>query len=215
MGEMGEMEKKFNVDRSHPKSQIGLSQPESMASSPSSSSLQRRERVVASAPAKVSFAHASTPSGRRGRRNALRASDVHFPNFLPFDHGHHSPSCALLLLLLLIFCPSQIIIFGEHAVVHGKKAVAAVVDLRTFVEILPGIPSLFLLSVSHSFSTLTQPHPSHPWLVWTAEDDRVTVEFQKPKQRTVSWPVSEIRGLAEKAGSMCPAWGAACVRILP
>ncbi|KAL3591232.1 hypothetical protein D5086_009872 [Populus alba] len=79
--------------------------------------------------------------------------------------------------------PGKIILSGEHAVVHGSTAVAASIDLYTYVSI--------------------QVHPS------TENDDRLTLQL-KDMALAFSWPIGRIKEPLSSLGGPFPSTPTSC-----
>ncbi|KAG6775097.1 hypothetical protein POTOM_018523 [Populus tomentosa] len=79
--------------------------------------------------------------------------------------------------------PGKIILSGEHAVVHGSTAVAASIDLYTYVSI--------------------QVHPS------TENDDRLTLQL-KDMALAFSWPIGRIKESLSSLGGPFPSTPTSC-----
>ncbi|TKR64123.1 hypothetical protein L596_024707 [Steinernema carpocapsae] len=65
------------------------------------------------------------------------------------NHSHSSPMRSLTSGHggLYVSAPGKIILFGEHAVVHGKTAVAGSIDLRTYVSLFTSADGRVYLSL--------------------------------------------------------------------
>jgi mevalonate kinase len=49
--------------------------------------------------------------------------------------------------MVICSAPGKIFLFGEHAVVYGKRAIACAIDMRTYVEITPSFKGIHIHSV--------------------------------------------------------------------
>ena len=76
----------------------------------------------------------------------------------------------------MVSAPGKVIVFGEHAVVHGKAAMAAAVSLRSY---------LLVTALSKSHRTLTLVFPDvgldHTWSIDNLPWDIFSKGVKKPK----------------------------------
>ncbi|KAF2185093.1 mevalonate kinase-like protein [Zopfia rhizophila CBS 207.26] len=95
-------------------------------------------------------------------------------NGLSAPNGVHRKHSSPLMPSFMVSAPGKVIVYGEHAVVHGKAAIAAAISLRSYLLVS-------FLSKSHRTVTLRFPdiHLEHtwdldelPWEVFSAPDKK-------------------------------------------
>ena len=70
-------------------------------------------------------------------RTGLVCIEVLFSMFVPSLADLRELSSSMTFRLVTVSAPSKVILHGEHAVVYGKTAVAAALDLRTSMTLKP------------------------------------------------------------------------------
>ncbi|KAI9789782.1 MAG: Mevalonate kinase [Peltula sp. TS41687] len=143
---------------------------------------QDNERILNGAAingAKVDGSHSfAPPSLAQANLQAMKPNGVEYPQEMYVrneerDHSHRRASSPMMPAFM-VSAPGKVIVFGEHAVVHGKAAMAAAISLRSY---------LLVTSLSKSRRTVSLRFPDisldHTWNI----DSLPWASFASPSKK--------------------------------
>ena len=108
--------------------------------------------------------------------NGVNGSDRHSEDHATTPNDQRKRESQPMAPAFMVSAPGKVIVFGEHAVVHGKAAMAAAVSLRSY---------LLVTALSKSHRTLTLVFPDvgldHTWSIDSLPWDIFSKGVKKPK----------------------------------
>ncbi|TVY33594.1 Mevalonate kinase [Lachnellula occidentalis] len=131
----------------------------------------------------------------------------------PLDRKQSSP----MMPAFMVSAPGKVIVFGEHAVVHGKPAIAAAISLRSYLLVTALSKSKRTISLrfpdinlSHTWNiddlpwaTFSHPSKKKYYYDLVTELDKDLVEALQPHLETVSVGVADDTRKVHKNSASC------------